>query len=796
MYVRDLSPFPFFSDLSPTASSREISDFDDSSDGSIAHLLENPALFAENISLLDNEDCETTTTEITKIINQITEQLQDNPERIPPFISQIIECLNINHFLYLLGNNPFTFKKIVQNLEVVQKVAFLQEIVESTENWQNFVESIASDAALSQEAKMSFATTIVENQFDEIRQNWGELTKPSKQCLLQAMFPSQQKILLRQHRQDISDIAFCSNILFTNLADYRTRLALVTFICTLVPTNRLSAYICELNTLESQMGPYLLKAFSDEQFEEFLFSLLPRDRSKFLSYPIVEGDSKELMAALLANEYRRQYISTIISFDMENDIIPVGDPLTLYNCLEHLSDINGYSAEHLALHSPFIAQIPPFLVSFLSSVPENIPRLMNVIPYLTEKQIQFFFLPIPNPISLLSAVHEKSPLSMSRFIAILEIVETGPRLEDFLARKLAPFKENHLLFFVRWQLFQKKLSIIKQNQEPSKADLINLEADSNKLHALVRTYLNEDFRSFHCFLQTRKNNTPTMETILKEFTDLSSSFKEKHRLFTGKHAIVPLQLEEIEKKINAVHGEEEETDLTTILYEGFWTMLRDGVLPSIGISPHSSTGIAHPGELNLVGVTSNEDLHLLGVSPQFDAKIQLCERLLFEIAKNEVARISFFKCWQIFVNVQSDIKVEPNTLVSSLEIDRTKLDLVKANCAALYKELRGFIHLSGKDHEDLRKAIKSLQNPADATIKVEVRSLQLSLEKIIPLLQNQYPLYILKRYLTGNPGIKKAWEVLREAGLPSISSLIKQGHIKTADDFLRLSAIAAAQSKS
>ena len=323
----------------------------------------------------------------------------------------------------------------------------------------------------------------------------------------------------------------------------------------------------------------------------------------------------------------------------------------------------------------------------------------------------------------------------------------------------------------------------------------------------------------HClskFVDDSKNHRSFSKGELTELQELAGCLKiamdnltSKRPLFEGAYAPINAMLSEFQGRVVDL---DEDVDLTTVLYEGFWSLLRAGNLPYLDITPTSSLGICNASQLTCLGIRSNRDLECLGISGELQKRV---DTLILDIEKlvpisqvsvaigigsaaqeeQETVRSLWEKCTLIRLE-EVDIKSTCEKIVELIKIEENKNLQLGRIYLELCEKLLTFPHLSVEDAAIVKRRVLTfeVQDRVTPSRRRKKRKVSPSLDELfveaLIILRKQHPLFCLQRYLTVNQYLKQAWEFFQTQGQSSIKDLIGQKVVKEPADLLRLSELA------
>jgi hypothetical protein len=366
----------------------------------------------------------------------------------------------------------------------------------------------------------------------------------------------------------------------------------------------------------------------------------------------------------------------------------------------------------------------------------------------------------------------------------------------------------------KYMILQKALDEISEQDSVTHLLLDEYEKQTLALYSLFPRPSSIDCLLLRKFLEQPQHfknvESETLEDLQRAVGCLFQTMGQLsryHVLCEGPRSSINLKFTEIRQRIqyskDEKKDEEEDIDLSTVLFPGFWNLVREGTLPYLGISPHSALGITHAGQLTLFGILDNQDLHLLGISHDLQTRVdslmseigalQGVKRLKieeadgFQINRRKELEGSFVTLWQEFIDIKSEndqLRSMAERLLQILNLNQLDQNDLRKSCIAICQQLLNFKHLSKEARINLVKRMKTLdacqQSPTIRMIASRI------LKEGMMILRSQYPLICLQRYLVDNINLKQAWEISRRKGCRSIRDLFEKGFVKEPADLLRL----------
>lgn len=643
-------------------------------------------------------------------------------------------------------------------------------------------------------------------KFDVLVNQFLDLSLNAQVCLLYAMSYSKQDLIFQKYRTDSLSMAAWLAELLVYQTDFSMKKETVQHICNTLKGGTLSEFLQMLNARNAKCGAYLLACLPYELFQEFIFTIPISLRTDLLLNSAVDSTSLHALRSIQEDGERKQIICEVMGLNMENPVVPIEahTVYTLNHCYQLLKDLNPELASD---YSPFIACIPPVLMGILCMSYKEQRVLMELAPYMNEEQLKFFIQPIP--VKQLCKFVEKlaSSLGSDRFIALLEGLSSN-KLVYYTQFKTKKLEQAYQDFNEKYREFQSAFDNIEEGELLTTQDVEEFQKQVFALHSLSRIPFSFDYRCLCKFLEDQKNlklfsatNLKNLHETLEKLKCLIDNLNAKRSLFEGPHALVVEQMAHIN---DLQIDKEEDIDLTMILHPNFWLLVREGTLPYLGISPHSQLGITHTGQLTCLGIRSDKDLELLGISPesqkQVDHLISDLENLqsakdnkssnAMIIEDEDNASPSIHMLWQECVDIKlDDVKIQDLCKKITLNLIHSHIQPIqfKEGCLSFCYKLLKFPHVSNNEQLLIQAGCEALLS-CQKNEHIIHTGMNLLIQALM-VLRGQHPLFCLKRYLNDNSHLKQTWENFRIKGYHSINDLYENQIVKTFADFLKLGEI-------
>lgn len=650
----------------------------------------------------------------------------------------------------------------------------------------------------------------LQKKFDLILDQIARIDFPIQICLLDAMTTSKRREVFYKYREKLHLLASWTDGLFhcQDSFDYRKRI--IEHACDSLEKDRLTDFLIILNNKRSQVGPYLLICLIDSDFEEFIYTVPYKVRTELLSNGINDSTKRKIFKTIIHHQPNRYHLCTQMLLEMENSSVPVDPqyPLTLRECFDVLKQAIALETDS-DYYAPFIEKIPAVLIGILAIAPENRNTLLKFIKHLTEKQLECFITSLNFKDALQVIESNWHLLDQEKFAVVLRSLSPH-QLYRYIELKTEKIKSIYLDFVSKHKELLKAFDSAKEKGQITFATYSDYQNRVNSLRTLIRRTTSNDYHFLVKFLEEdqyklENQHVNVFQNIQDMLQEAIENLRSKEVLF-GKQGILTIQLNDIENLV--VNKQDLEEDLTLTLYEGFWTFVREGTLPYLGISSHSSLGITNAGQLTLLGIRTNQDLRYIGISQEkqnfIENILRKIEKLFELLGSNSTVKENkinpqkdlqqtFQAIWQNIIDIKNDennAKIACRQLIKIFDPQKEDNKKLKSVCLELCQQLISIEHLSEKDRAILKKGIDEINAFKPNIDPAIINNLFLYLlEEGLFILRGQYPLICLQRYLFTNVNLKKNWEKFRSLKCFSISDLFEKGLVHSIFDLYRLEEI-------
>lgn len=628
------------------------------------------------------------------------------------------------------------------------------------------------------------------NKFKVIIDQFENLTTAAQVCLLNAMTPSKQSQVLNRYQKDAYLMSQLFDQLFFLQNEFDEQRKVVERFGQALAQENLSEFIQFLLSNDCKLGAYLLVCLPDETFQNFIYDVDVNLRTAILLKSEFNSTTEELLCFASLERKKNIYKSMRLA-SKEVSIHP-------YTAREFLDSLEGgVDDDMLVNYTSSLICIPPFIIGLAAKMRNHSELLKRLAPFMSEEQLKFFVCTLDQLEFYAFVENPNLSLGFGRLEILLKVLSIE-KMTYYTQRKTEDLKKARKEFHDKYSQLQTALDEIEEGEVLLSTDVERLEDQAMKLNILARMPLKSEYHYLSRVLKDLKqcHVSSDFQVIIDEFEKSKDQLKSKCDLFKKPHGIIANQLDIIKSCMLVEKEEEGAIDLTRILYDGFWMVVRDGTLPYLGISPHSGLGITDVNQLSCLGILSDRDLEYLGISAELQTHVT---NIVLELEKIQVIKpkkdngkdeptISelWNECTQIKLS-KEEVLSKSQQIVNILNRSSIASSNFKKGigdfCCALLK----FPHLSPEDISKIRRECTLLKKARGNAMISNGKSL---LIKALILLRSQHPLFRLEHYLIGNVNLKQTWEKLRLNGYDSIHDLFEKQLINHRSDLLRLEEVA------
>lgn len=647
--------------------------------------------------------------------------------------------------------------------------------------------------------------------FGKIIHQLGDLSDKAQVALLNAMTPSKKIQIFCAYSSDLSRLARWYDQLLLLEKGLLERKRITITIFQIIQKDEVIDFLQRLCLQNFTGGAYLLAYLPPDLFDEFLFNTPLMLRTHLLSHSVADSHSAFLLQMVKKNKERSALIYEMMNLDMNNTFIPI-DPtsfFTLKNCYEFLQTLDINMEVDC---SPFILRIPPLLIGLLAGDVQKRTTLFQLARYMSPEQLAFLICDLDRDQFYAFTLNEGASLSHDRFLAILQALR-GSQLSDYLGFKseeldqlYKKFNEGYLELNRQFERVAESSSLSRETLEEMQKQVVDLWMMCRRPSSAQYYFLSKWMQDSDNFDFFSKKERSELNRAFRHLQQISCDLTSKRPLFEGPHALINSKMNSLEAKVLDVN---EKTDLTAVLYEGFWTLVREGNLPYLGISPHSELGITHSSDLISLGIHSNQDLERLGISGALEKKVGQLIRSLETLLPLEGVSLKIssspssvmkrenrtvWSLWEECTLIKcsdDEAQLKCEEIVHLLDFNHGRAIQFKEMCLNFYQNLLTFPQLSFEDQSIIDSRIKLLSDQKrkmttrDKRQRMELKPDEFMLDALI-ILRKQHPLFCLHRYLTQNTGLKKSWQTFHSKGIVCIEDLFEKKILEKPTDLLRL----------
>lgn len=637
-------------------------------------------------------------------------------------------------------------------------------------------------------------------KFNEILKCFSTLSRKMQACLLDSMSTADLRVVLNKNGELPLLLLIWLDQLLHYKESFKAKKQIFSEFLPFLLEFEDFPILETLNNLQSPWGCHFL-AFGSNELSEHITNVACLDhRSIFFHHSKFDVTTRKVLNALYHSKKVKNYAS--FWFDLTNPIIDL--EIRDHNLLTTLNYLEVIEVESLGICKPLIEKIPSLIIGLSAFDRKMREKVIRLVPFMTDEQLKFFVCTLPQ--EELERVIEQHETKFDRasLLAILQALSPN-KVCLFLAKRVEQLKCYNRDFRSRYQALISEFDEVKKNRSitPEKLDslqrevyLLQVVAEKPKylIFSVLDKFLNEP-NSRYC------QRAPISRSIRKQLNALMHEFKKESENLLAK---IPMFMlggvisTEIEQMTG--YADNLEVDLTEKLYLGFWLMAREYTLPYLGISPHSPLGITSLGELTVLGIQSNEDLELLGISAEWEELIRRAVEQFEALSLTFVSDSSTSACapvsnkrkrpevgslWENLSRIELESKEEAQAMTQQLVELLVISDQIPPHalegCIAFFNTLCNFRFCTEGDLNFAKETVKSLrENQMDGLLLKE------SFCRGLLILREQQPLFCLKHYLLENENLKTTWEQLRSHGYNSIEDLYKAKLIKNSRQLLNL----------
>lgn len=629
-----------------------------------------------------------------------------------------------------------------------------------------------------------------------------QLSSKAQLVFLSVMQRKNRSKVFAQYSSEIPLMAFWAAGLFRYEKNFRKRVEILSMIRFRVPDEKFVEWMTALNRQNFPGGAYFLVFLYNQKFADFTLSTPCAVRSELFTKNSFDHNALELLDSI-HHHPSKQFLCETMGLEMENSTIPIDPsaPFTLKGIFQILKQIASLPIEQVDDYHSFIARIPPLFIGLAAFDQDDRAILILLVRYLSLEQLKFFITPLNISEACEMIERLMSILKPEQLMALLEALPFKT-LVHYTHEKTQQLQERNKEFIEKEKVLNRELTKAQEKESLSSTSYEELQAKMREIRGLAKSPSLMGYYQLFLFLKCLLASPSlsavdhqTLSTAFDSFKSAREKLNHKQALVEGPAAIIKQKIDALEKLIKM--DEEEEQDLTEVIYPGFWRLLKEGTLPYLGMSPHSSLGITHGGQLPLVGIHTNEDLNYLGISQESQNKVEnwpdagILTELVKNFKNNEEKRRMIFTLWENFLEIRlsaKEIAIIGKRFIGLLEWGQQDAIYMKTFCLKFYEHLKTFKHICSNDQQALTKGVQSLKVCQEPRMLAVLSVLVLERELLV--LRSQHPLFCLQRYLVGNPHLKATWEKLKLLGYRSISDLAKKNQLRNVGDLLQLDRIA------
>ncbi len=648
--------------------------------------------------------------------------------------------------------------------------------------------------------KMYFYTYLIDifRQKDKLNHLYSVLSTfsfQSRSLLMPAMKPSEQARIFERCINPKIFCDFLESLCFFNKG-YTDKKELVNLAFQTIQSDqhskrktRLKKIVLELVSRSTWITPYLLISLPFAELQPILSDLTPIVRTRLFTCCEPDSSTSELLKELML--FKGALLELLYSelfFDLNP--LPIEGETPRTNSLTEPTAIGPLIDQFIIMPSEFIANyaseikmIPPLLLGVACCFNDQIEVLQRLIPHLTDYQIIFSMKAMTDENIYEELGLIKKDLRTHQYQMILLnlqesqlITYTTKRIEA-IQGSFRDFQTELQQFSIHLKSFEKK-ALIK-----TLYDEFYLKALTFRGNAL--SIVNRDVYTLVSCLARMNNDShikfiEILRTIINQFEGIyNRQLAPQKSLF--------MQLALVER--NIILDEQSANDIFENIYPEFWSTMTERVLVHLDISPNSPLQICSAGELHLVGITSDADLKIIGISKEQQTYLDQIIMILNGVkASDGEAQYQLSEKWNKFLDIKlndRELKEALIELINFLDINNVDQDLLKKTVKLVCENLIALNDLSEAFKMAFRKVITSIDNLEGLAL---VKFTRRVIARQALAIRRRQTLCKLQSYLK-QPGLRSCWQRLRTNSFNSLHELSQAKHLVFRRDAFQLQSL-------
>ncbi|WP_068469193.1 hypothetical protein [Candidatus Protochlamydia phocaeensis] len=645
-------------------------------------------------------------------------------------------------------------------------------------------------------------------RYDTIICKFLSLSPQARLYLLASMSIEKQRDIYRRYRNDLTHmVEWMSGLLLMDV-DLKRKQAIFNAIYSCIRENKIYEFWQALDDKQAPAIPFLFICAKKTDIQDFAWyegHSAAALRTRLFSHYMWNGSTRELMDKVLADSEGKGLLYDNMLVDLSTAFVPA-ELMSVKVSYDHFNSL-AQAEEIEAVYCETIAKLPPFLLGIACQDPVHQAVFLKLARYLTDEQLRFLVLSIPNN-QVFAVIEPLTHKLRSGQLRVILGACSKEQLDDYADHKVLLFKQAYDTFLDRLSTLLLNLQSIQYNASTQPESYEHYYQEATNLLGFSRQSLSLSMRELVNFIESQGKDCTLSEETLATLNQTFKNFDSKKGLLEGSRSLVFCALETLKSFLKEAGKLEEDYDPFATIYEGFWNCLKNQEVECLDIGPESKIGVPNIGELQLIGIKTDKDLAHLSIAKERQAFLDqqcakfkpLFENLLhrhLEQAESlvgtemqekhtdameeedpiEKTRRRLIQQWedqwhQLFTLRTSSDKVPLciDKLIEFLEIPEQNPSHIVLICQSLIKDLLSLDNLTAiqrKNLETLGLNLSQCRSPIEACSMCNG-----IIKHALKIIRRRHTLVCLQFYCRQGEALKQAWEQFRLEGFYTIDSLI------------------------
>jgi len=713
------------------------------------------------------------------LVDQLLTHLSD--EEIYSWIKFCLPYLSDRAYIYLIMRLNQPYRHFALEYLIEQKILNLDCLHQCLNIFAEVNEWGSDIHELVQQIIQNFED---QNKFGFLKENFFDLDE-SRQILFITAFTHEQKLEFFSYWENYpKDIVNFLNHLIYQIETFADYQVLIKEYCKRLQGQTFKKFLKEIHELKLPLGPYLLASLDEEKLQFFISDYSSNRRTQLLGQPIDRFDQDILFVLAPRSEFLLDTL-TINLISAAASVNEEEEEMTLKYCFDHHFKLFLTNTDLIEDYQQSIEAIPPILIGLASLHSEYSEVLLIIAPYFRDEQLKFLAIGLSCQNSQLDTWIKKFELSLriDQIITILKHL-TYDQISHHLVQK----QEKLRSFYEDYKLKIKNLVDLSKEMTSQKNELDALEST---LFSIIRQAKDPKFRYVLMFLENYAEELCIDRTVVNLYKHLYQTFVQEEKYLRELQNQIHLSFKSSKEEEN------EDQDLSLALYAGFWSMIREDTLVHLGIGENKPLGLAHAGQLNQVGICSNQDLNYLHINSERHTHLLEFEQQLI----NHINQIHFpsleegkeFKnLWQNFIDIKNRDDFDKNQMdlhhqfIDLFGIQEGSIHILKQFAVNFGQKIIKMPILQ-QNKDNFERILKNLvEDKSESNMREWA---DLIIFNGCQRLRDHYPIFCLERYLKQTSHLKRVWSILHEHGIKSITELFHQDYLTNYHQIFNLSEV-------